>query len=164
MHAAGGNWPAARRALHEPPSTATWRAAVHIRSNPMVSAGMAITASPSSPRDAVLCVAAGDGSLVGPVLSRPEDCTPPTPPGPVTADVGTGGVKVGWGAAAEPGVLYKVYCARAGEPYRVPLRVTGVTEASLGTLPAGKYVAWVTATDASGNESRRTATLDVLVP
>jgi hypothetical protein len=94
-----------------------------------------------------------EGNLCRPVLSRAEDCTPPSSPKEVVIKARGGVFNVTWPAVAGA-KTYKVYCLAKGEKYRIPVR-TEETTVELPRLGAGKYQLWVTSVDDAGNESRR---------
>lgn len=94
-----------------------------------------------------------EGNLCRPVLSRAEDCTPPSSPKEVVINAKSGVFNVTWPAVAGA-KTYKVYCLGKGEKYRIPVR-TEETSVELPRLGAGKYQLWVTSVDDAGNESRR---------
>ena len=96
---------------------------------------------------------AAEGNLCRPVLSRAEDCTPPSSPKEVVINARAGVFNVTWPAVAGA-KTYKVYCLGKGEKYRIPVR-TEETSVELPRLGAGKYQLWVTSVDDAGNESRR---------
>lgn len=105
--------------------------------------------------------AAREGALCKPVLTRAEDCTPPSSPGQVKVDLVGGEATVSWSAIPD-GKTYKVYCLARGEKYRIPLRVAAPdTSVKLGKLAKGQYQLWVTAVDEAGNESRRNQLVDM---
>lgn len=94
-----------------------------------------------------------EGNLCRPVLSRAEDCTPPSSPGEVVINARAGIFNVSWKPVV--GVkTYKVYCLGKGEKYRIPVR-TEETQVELPRVGAGKFQLWVTSVDDAGNESRR---------
>lgn len=102
-----------------------------------------------------------EGALCKPVLTRAEDCTPPSSPAQVQFDVSAAGVTVNWSPTPDT-KTYKVYCLARGEKYRIPLRVAAPeTQVSLGKLPRGQYQLWVTSVDEAGNESRRNQLVDM---
>ncbi|MBN9420189.1 hypothetical protein ABS71_12980 [bacterium SCN 62-11] len=99
-----------------------------------------------------------EGNLCRPVLSRAEDCTPPSSPREVIINARAGVFHVSWQAVAGA-KTYKVYCVGKGEKYRIPVR-TEETQVELPRLGAGKFQLWVTAVDEAGNESRRNQLID----
>lgn len=99
-----------------------------------------------------------EGNLCRPVLSRAEDCTPPSSPGEVVINARAGVFKVSW-KAVEGAKSYKVYCLAKGEKYRIPVR-TEESQVELPVVGAGKFQIWVTSVDDAGNESRRNQLID----
>jgi hypothetical protein len=102
-----------------------------------------------------------EGALCKPVLSRAEDCTPPSSPTNLQFEARGGQLSLTWSPSSEA-KSYKVYCLWKGEKYRIPLRVEAPqVHCDLGQLARGKYQVWVTAVDDSGNESRRNQVVDI---
>ncbi|MBT9589252.1 fibronectin type III domain-containing protein, partial [bacterium] len=102
-----------------------------------------------------------EGALCKPVLSRAEDCTPPSSPTNLQFEAKGSQILLTWTTSPEA-KSYKVYCLAKGEKYRIPLRVEAPqVECDLGHLAKGKYQVWVAAVDDSGNESRRNQLVDI---
>ncbi len=115
-------------------------------------------------------LAAGD-SLTESELSAtaaitPEDRFPPPPPAALTAVAGRGQIELSWERVTdEPGLTYRVYRSENGGEWKLvagALALPGYSDRAIAT--GKRYTYSVSAVDRVGNESEKSAPVDVALP
>ncbi|MBI4875200.1 MAG: hypothetical protein HY822_11265 [Acidobacteria bacterium] len=93
----------------------------------------------------------------------PRDTFPPAVPRDLTAVAGAGSVELGWERSTEPDFAgYRVYRALNGGAYeRIADRVEAPSFSDRGVQPGAKYGYAVSAVDQAGNESARSAVVEI---
>lgn len=115
-------------------------------------------------------LAAGDdvaeSDLSAPVVITPEDRFPPPPPVGLTAVAGLGQVELSWEPLAdEPGVTYRVWRAEDGGETKLIAEALAMPGYSDRQVAAGRrYTYSVSAVDQRGNESEKSAAVEVALP